>query len=154
MYKTRTVLNLEKMQGRSFGDLVAALTLSHLADDSTAADSYPLEVSTEYFLYQFIHYAGVFFNIEFTLIVDILNIILPAYSDESATARFTGGRLGDYNLINTGANSFADSFLDLITVCTVMKIANIKGQEFTFFIAICVIVDILVITYAWWVGVV
>ena len=75
--------------------------------------------------------AGVISNICMLFAVFNLNIIPPAYRDESATARFASGCLGDNNLIYDvlDTNSFLDSFSDLVTVCAVVRIADIKGQN-------------------------
>ena len=86
VYKTQTVLNLEKKQSRSFCDLDAALAPNHLADDSTAADKYPVNFRTV--LQMLVITAGVSFYICMLSVVFNLNIIPQAYGDKSATARF------------------------------------------------------------------
>ena len=132
----------------------AMLAPSHLADDWAAADSFPVDLHTV--SQMLVITAGVNFYICMLFAVFNLNIIPPAYRDKSATASFTGGCLGDNNLINDvlETNSFLDNFPDLVTVCTVVKIAYIKGKKFACLIALCVVVNILVITYTWLVGVV
>ena len=75
--------------------------------------------------------AGVSTYIVMLIVVFNLNIIPPAHRDKSATARFTGGCLGDSNLIDDvlDTNSFLDSFPDLVTVCAAVKIADIKVKN-------------------------
>ena len=98
--------------------------------------------------------AGVSMYIVMLINVFNLNIISPVHRDKSVPARFTGGCLGDSNLIDDvlDTNSFLDSFPDLVTVCAVVKIADIKGKKFTCLIAMCSVVNILVINYARWRG--